>query len=253
MPSARSVAVAVLALAAGPQLEVAATIFETAAHSMPAGSDATAEAIQALDTDGSGKVEREEIAAFARSQGLSADDVREEFKSLDTNGDGELEASEISRTLADEKKPEPPKAAAISELDSASDALNPKTVELVAQRHAGKALAEVFARTAAKALGTRNQDAQKAAALEEAAKNLRGQTAEIRRTAAAQTAQAAKDAAAAVLKEAAGQVKQLEEEANVAEKQATQKRAEAKKAMEKALAAQASMTSSMQQLKGQEA
>mmetsp|Transcript_51763 Transcript_51763/g.138550 ORF Transcript_51763/g.138550 Transcript_51763/m.138550 type:complete len:249 (-) Transcript_51763:66-812(-) len=248
MPSARSVALAVLALAAGPQSEAAATtIFENVVRSMPAGSDATAEAIQALDTDGSGKVEREEIAAFARSQGLSADDVREEFKSLDTNGDGELEASEISRTLADEKKPEPKAAAPapVLEQNRASKALKLDAVELDAQHHAGKALAEVFARTAAKALESRNQDSLKATALEEAAKNLRGRTAEIRRTAAAQTAQAAKDAAAAVLREAAGQVKQLEEQATQAEKKAVQKRAEAKAAMERALAAQAAMAASV--------
>lgn len=251
MPSVMSISLAVLALAAG---QASATIFEAAAHSMPAGADATMEAIQALDTDGSGKVEKQEIEAFARSQGLSADDVRAEFKTLDTNGDGELEASEISRTLSDEKKPEQqPAKAAPAPVAGAAAELKVEAVELEAQRHAGKALAEVFARTAAKALESRNQDAQKAATLEEAAKNLRGQTAEIRRTAAAQTAQAAKAAAAAVLKEATGQVKALEEQASQAEKQAAQKRAEAKQAMEKALSAQAAMASDMQRLKTQEA
>mmetsp|Transcript_107851 Transcript_107851/g.336366 ORF Transcript_107851/g.336366 Transcript_107851/m.336366 type:complete len:256 (-) Transcript_107851:58-825(-) len=254
MPSSTSFVLAALALLVGPRVQAAVTIFDVAAASAPAG-DATADAIQALDTDGSGKVEKNEIEAFARSQGLSAEDVRAEFKSLDTNGNGELEAAEISRTLVDEgqqaTKAAPKKAASVAELSrtSATTELRAEAVEQEAQRHAGKALAEVFARTAAKALESRNQDAQKAAKLEEAARNLRGQTAEIRRTAAAQTAQAAKDAAAKVLKEAEGQVRKLEEQAEAAEKQAAAKRLEAKQAMEKALSAQAAMTAGVKELK----
>jgi len=253
MAPAASLALAVLSLAAGPRLQAAAYLFDTA--SMPAGADATAEAIQALDTDGSGKVERAEIEAFARSQGLTADDVRAEFKTLDTNGDGELEASEISRTLTDEKdrKQEAKQAVAASPAQGVAFAeLHAKDVEREAQRYAGKALAEVFARTAAKALESRTQDQEKASKLEEAAKNLRGQTAEIRRTAAVQTARAAREASTAVLREAEGQVKTLEKQASEAEKQAQQKRTEAKEAMEKALAAQTAMTAEIQQLKLQD-
>lgn len=56
---------------------------------------AAAAALRALDTDGSGKVEKNEVEAFARQQGLSAEQVGKEFGELDVNGDGELEAEEI--------------------------------------------------------------------------------------------------------------------------------------------------------------
>lgn len=62
-------------------------------------TSAALETIKALDTDGSGKVERAEVEAFARSQGLSAEEVQEEFKGLDKNGDGDLEAEELTSTL----------------------------------------------------------------------------------------------------------------------------------------------------------
>lgn len=62
-------------------------------------TNAALETIKALDTDGSGKVERAEIEAFARSQGLSAEEVQEEFKGLDKNGDGDLEPEELASTL----------------------------------------------------------------------------------------------------------------------------------------------------------
>jgi hypothetical protein len=56
---------------------------------------AASAALRALDTDGSGKVEKNEVEAFARQQGLSAEQVGKEFGELDVNGDGELEAEEI--------------------------------------------------------------------------------------------------------------------------------------------------------------
>lgn len=62
-------------------------------------TSAALETIKALDTDGSGKVERAEVEAFARSQGLSAEEVQEEFKGLDKNGDGDLEPEELTSTL----------------------------------------------------------------------------------------------------------------------------------------------------------
>lgn len=56
--------------------------------------------IKALDTDGSGVVEKSEVDAFAKSQGLSAAETAEEFKDLDKNHDGQLDSSEISSTVA---------------------------------------------------------------------------------------------------------------------------------------------------------
>merc|ERR1740121_3327608 len=63
-------------------------------------ASATEEALRALDTDGSGKVEKREIEAFAQAQGLALADVQNEFKDLDTDGDGELSTAEISNTLS---------------------------------------------------------------------------------------------------------------------------------------------------------
>jgi len=62
-------------------------------------ASATQEALRALDTDGSGKVERREIEAFAKAQGLSDAEVRAEFREIDLDGDGELSESEIRSTL----------------------------------------------------------------------------------------------------------------------------------------------------------
>eukprot|EP00930_Biecheleria_cincta_P022577 TRINITY_DN1647_c0_g1_i2.p1 TRINITY_DN1647_c0_g1~~TRINITY_DN1647_c0_g1_i2.p1 ORF type:complete len:314 (-),score=87.21 TRINITY_DN1647_c0_g1_i2:59-1000(-) len=58
------------------------------------------EALLALDTDHSGKVERAEIEAFAQSRGLTLRQIKDEFASIDTNGNGELDASEIQAAIA---------------------------------------------------------------------------------------------------------------------------------------------------------
>eukprot|EP00930_Biecheleria_cincta_P022576 TRINITY_DN1647_c0_g1_i1.p1 TRINITY_DN1647_c0_g1~~TRINITY_DN1647_c0_g1_i1.p1 ORF type:complete len:291 (-),score=82.47 TRINITY_DN1647_c0_g1_i1:63-935(-) len=58
------------------------------------------EALLALDTDHSGKVERAEIEAFAQSRGLTLRQIKDEFATIDTNGDGELDASEIQAAIA---------------------------------------------------------------------------------------------------------------------------------------------------------
>lgn len=235
--------------------------------------DAALQAIAALDTDKSGKVEKAEMEAFALSQGLTPEDVRAEFGSLDTNGDGELSADEISNTLHDKEQSSnaamvqahehskndaassvslptvaaEPMAVTLQKVEDSSS-LKPEAIELEAKQRAGKALAEVFAQTAAKALGSRSRDMEQALKLEEAAKSLRGQTAEIRRTAAEQTVKAAQQAAIAVFEQAAGQVRLLEKEAAEAERQAAEQRVQAKEAMRRALAAQAAMTASMREL-----
>lgn len=53
----------------------------------------------ALDTNGDGNVDMDEIAQFASVQGLDAATSTAEFSGLDTNGDGVLEASEITVAL----------------------------------------------------------------------------------------------------------------------------------------------------------
>lgn len=270
------------------------------------------QALLVLDTDKSGRVEKAEVEAFAKSQGLSDEDVREEFKDIDLNGNGELDADEIRNTLSQTHSSEdvasasvatdaPPLAIAPAPLVVRDPALTtavvaastpvvaPRAVELTkaveqpkvaeqsqpqaveqpqpkvsvihlhidelnleAEQHAGKALAEVFSRTAAKALEARKLDSQKAEQLEEQAKAIRGQSSEIKRKAAAETIKAATDAASEVLLKTHEQVKALEEEAAQAEKEAAERRIKAKEAMQKALTAQADMAASVQELKGHE-
>jgi len=219
--------------------------------------DATAEAIQALDTDKSGRVEKAEVESFAHAQGLSVEEVQAEFGTLDVNHDGELDANEISRTLYDKDV----NHGAVSALNAAvpplpvpplPDRTDKQAVEEVAKQHAGRTLAEVFSREAAKSLTRQDEDVQKATSLEEAARALRGKAAEIRRTAALQTAKAAADAATDVFQKTEGQVHQLQKETADAAEQALKQRALAKQAMEGAVAAQATMAASVHQLQRQE-
>jgi len=58
------------------------------------------EALLALDTDHSGKVEKAEIEAFAQSKGLTLGQIKDEFAAIDKNGNGQLEASEIQAAIA---------------------------------------------------------------------------------------------------------------------------------------------------------
>jgi len=90
MAAVRFLSVMVLALSAAAGGDVAVA--------KPA--SATEEALRALDTNGDGRVTKQEIEVFAQSQGLALADVQNEFKDLDTDGDGELSASEISSTLS---------------------------------------------------------------------------------------------------------------------------------------------------------
>lgn len=214
--------------------------------------DATSEAIQALDTDKSGRVEKAEVEAFANAQGLSVEEVQAEFGTLDANHDGELDATEISRTLYDKDANHGVVSALHAAVPPLPDRTDEQAVKEVAKQRAGRTLAEVFSREAAKSLTKQDEDVQKAAALEEAARALRGQAAEIRRTAATQTEKAAADAATDVFQKAEGQVHQLEKETAEAAEQASKQRSLAKQAMEGAVAAQAAMAASVHQLQREE-
>lgn len=271
-----------------------AALADTASVNIAPGS-ATAEAFRALDTDKSGKVERNEVEAFAKNQGLSAEDARAEFAELDKNGDGQLDEEELSQTLNElpaagaaatppavvassaappsVTAPQSAEAQAVSTASpvvaspaayspatpvkyiaaaaplSADGTLESQALELEAQQHAGKALAEVFARPVAKALETRSQDTAKAAKLDETAKALRGKADLLKRTAAEQTVKAAANAAEVVLREASVKVDMLGQKAAVLEQQAAEKRKQAKEAIAKALQAQADMTRSVEGLK----
>eukprot|EP00927_Polykrikos_kofoidii_P058762 TRINITY_DN534_c0_g1_i4.p1 TRINITY_DN534_c0_g1~~TRINITY_DN534_c0_g1_i4.p1 ORF type:complete len:336 (-),score=61.22 TRINITY_DN534_c0_g1_i4:78-1016(-) len=68
----------------------------------PSANANVAAAIKTLDLDGSGKVEKNEVDAFARQQGLTSAQVADEFRSVDINADGELGFDEISAVLVGE-------------------------------------------------------------------------------------------------------------------------------------------------------
>jgi hypothetical protein len=53
-----------------------------------------------LDVNHDGVVDQEEVATFARAQGLDIASVTQEFSEIDRNADGRLDASEISQALA---------------------------------------------------------------------------------------------------------------------------------------------------------
>mmetsp|Transcript_79321 Transcript_79321/g.137527 ORF Transcript_79321/g.137527 Transcript_79321/m.137527 type:complete len:317 (+) Transcript_79321:70-1020(+) len=86
-----------------------------AANSQPS-TESIAQTLKALDTDGDGKVGKQEIEQFARDQGLSTEEVRADFADLDRNNDGELEASEIGSVMTEspaaESEMKAPQAAA---------------------------------------------------------------------------------------------------------------------------------------------
>jgi len=243
---------------------------------------AAEEALMALDVDKSGKVERRELESFAQSKGLTLQQVREEFKTIDLNGDGELEASEIRQTLdADSSS----SAAADSQSASATaasldatagsmpavnvvqapvqeqpasihmggqqrfDALQVQELDAQAQRHAGRAVAELFEQRAAAALTAMREDSAKAEQLEQRARMLRGQADELRNTVAAQSEAAARAATDSVLKRVVSEVKVMDSEIASAESQAAESRKLSKKAMDDALAAQADISATVQRIK----
>eukprot|EP00746_Dinoflagellata_sp_MGD_P086748 gnl/MRDRNA2_/MRDRNA2_34363_c0_seq1.p1 gnl/MRDRNA2_/MRDRNA2_34363_c0~~gnl/MRDRNA2_/MRDRNA2_34363_c0_seq1.p1 ORF type:complete len:501 (+),score=151.57 gnl/MRDRNA2_/MRDRNA2_34363_c0_seq1:112-1614(+) len=83
-----------------PATNAVSTAQAASAESVTPDVSAAQSMIKALDTDGSGVVEKNEVDAFAKSQGLSAAETAEEFKDLDKNHDGQLDSSEISSTVA---------------------------------------------------------------------------------------------------------------------------------------------------------
>lgn len=282
---------------------------------------ATEDALRALDKDNSGKVEKYEIEAFAKSQGLSADIVRNEFKGMDTNGDGELGADEISNVLSEPEVAQPPPGALVAAPASSASTLSGRdpvvappivapseaTISMPtfparatmpvaganaglpspdstgseilsslpagqnqqgagsfiragegakevsgimaeAEQTGGKVLAEVFARTAALVLKSRQEDVSKATKLEALVKSLRGKSLELQHTAQQETVKAARDAAQLVLRSSIDEVHRLQMSAAEAEHESELHRSRAKASMQAAVQAQAQMKASVSQL-----
>jgi len=62
--------------------------------------DPAARTLLTLDTNNDGNIDPDEVAAFARSQGLDAASATQEFSSIDGNGDGVLDSVELQQVLA---------------------------------------------------------------------------------------------------------------------------------------------------------
>lgn len=61
--------------------------------------DPAARTLLALDTNHDGRIDPDEIATFAHSQGLDAEAATQEFSSIDANGDGVLDSTELQKVL----------------------------------------------------------------------------------------------------------------------------------------------------------
>jgi hypothetical protein len=263
---------------------LAVVLFEQIAAMDTTKPSGTQETLSALDIDGSGKVERNEIEAYASSQGLNGAQVRAEFQQLDSNGDGELGESEISNLLSQPEDAARSTSTATVGVGSVAQAPMPaavaapnleglqsvsqqpvsvaavdaglvqgssaqlEAVELQVQLGSSRILAETFAHSASNVLASRGRDVQKAAKLEEAVKSLRGQVAEIQRTAVQAAANAAKKATESVLHETINTVRGLEAAAAQATHDAAASKSRANAALQLALKAQADMQASVKQL-----
>jgi len=112
-----------------------------AAPESSAGAKSAGETIKGLDTDGNGRVNLDEITAFARKNGLDAQEVGTDFHDLDSNSDGELDAQEISGLFGTPSAPEAPETAVAS-----APAKAPKAVDV-----ASSSSAAIVSSTAAEA------------------------------------------------------------------------------------------------------
>jgi len=233
-------------------------------------------AIKALDTDGSGKAEKNEVEAFARLQGVSAEQISHEFEELDTNRDGALEADEIGSGLASPpapaQKPSVPQAAgtdASAQTSSTSVDASPATLKVdpataatavigstshsvsAAVGHfpqgnvtlnkaidrASLLVAEAFAGSASASFEHHQADEAQAQNLTILAKSLRDKAALVASTAQEQVQAAAKHAAAAVLEAHAPKVLQMEQQVKDLTADAQQHRQKAKEATAKIMVA----------------
>jgi len=203
--------------------------------------------VQALDTNGNGKVDRNEITKFAQSQGMDTQEVRADFKELDVNGDGELDASEIGGLFAtsdDSQAPQenegaiaskssqaPETAGKVQSMDRKAPTTNllkstivstepdsaiPPSLDINAldahvQQQAGGVVARNLAQRAQLLLAQSRVDRQRAIEFESQARDLRANATELAQHIGAETQAAASLATRTIAQKSAEDVKQLQE------------------------------------------
>lgn len=250
-----------------------------------AGADAAkiAETVRALDVNGNGKVDQNEILEFAKSQGLSKDEVFADFKELDANGDGALDATEIGplfAAAAEEEattKPvltstavaaEPTKAAAASPTSLSSSPSSITTaaapipaaatstagtpevgIDLIAlqrdaARQASNVVAAELAQRAQALIDRSAQDDKSAAKFEAQAQAFRSQAAELAKKVAQEVRLSASAASKSASEKAAPELNKMKDDESKADLAAKAHQEEAKRAMERVHEAQSFLRSS---------
>jgi Ca2+-binding EF-hand superfamily protein len=228
-----------LVLSSSMSTQVGASTLSSFYRAKVTGSGATAEdTVQALDTNGNGKVDSQEITKFAQSQGMDTHEVLADFKELDVNGDGELDASEIGGLLAtsDDSQAEreskalvgtrASQAATIQKVHStvaqAQDvsakpeattlqSLDINALDAHVRQQAGSVVARNLAQRAQLLLANSRIDRQRAIEFESQARDLRANATELAQHIGAETQAAASLATRTIAQKSAEDVKQLQE------------------------------------------
>eukprot|EP00747_Dinoflagellata_sp_TGD_P183588 gnl/TRDRNA2_/TRDRNA2_38553_c1_seq1.p1 gnl/TRDRNA2_/TRDRNA2_38553_c1~~gnl/TRDRNA2_/TRDRNA2_38553_c1_seq1.p1 ORF type:complete len:256 (+),score=77.07 gnl/TRDRNA2_/TRDRNA2_38553_c1_seq1:85-852(+) len=205
---------------------------------------ATHDVLKALDADGSGKVDRLEIEAFSRSQGLDTQQMINEFKGLDANGDGQLSTVEIDGVLQGVGVG----SSTETSLQAAAGPIAVSSLDRDAQLRASRDLAQQFAQKAAVMLQARAKDDKNAEEFESKAKALHSNALSLVQDVSKRTSQAAQEASSKAAETRLGEIHRLEEAAANAEKMAEVHRDKARRAMQRVLQSQGDMSESVKQL-----
>jgi hypothetical protein len=220
-----------------------------------------ADTVRALDKNGNGKVDTDEIMEYAKTQGLDTTAVINDFHELDTNKDGELDAVEISGLLNSDESQATPEANSVigaaselpkatvtsvaSTIDSAPVAstivqrreANPQTLDVLAleqdaKKHAANVVASGLAQRAQTLLSQSAEDTRKAAAFEQQARTLREQATSLIQQADAQTREAAGIATKSMTQKSVEAVNALKTKVQESTAAADEHRNRAKQAMQ---------------------
>lgn len=239
------------------------------------------ETIAAFDTNHNGKVDKYEIEAGARSQGLRVEDVLGDFQDMDTNGDGELDVAELTNVIgAKEKQQNEATAAApasstadraatltenkgqnshvsaqvrvakeaeniqndIDSRDGSALLLDAKNVEHDAQKQASNVLARSLTEKANQLFTQSNADAKSATEFEALAKSLRGSVRALLKRSDEEMKRTAKQATGNKVQASLPKVQELQHEEMQLKQQAVEHRTLAHEAVERLRRAQGDMT-----------